>query len=71
MKVYKVTGPTGLETTVQLSDDDAKARGLKSSDQVGEVDDVVQDVNTVGVSKAAVASNKQADPANKSVGGSK
>lgn len=81
MKVYKVTGPAGLDTTVQLSDEDAKARGLKSSDQVGEVDDAVRDFNTVGVDdkdhveriehgvttdgKADVPSNKSATPANK------
>lgn len=67
MKVYKVTGPAGLETTVQLSDEDAKERGLSSSDVVGKIDDVSPDVNTAGV-KESSAENKSASPANKGSG---
>lgn len=65
MKVYEVTGPAGLKTTVQLSDEDAKERGLKASDQVGEVDDHSPDVNKVGVSKSTTAENKATTASNK------
>ena len=80
MKVYKMIGPAGLETTVQLSDEDAKARGLKASDVVDETEPSQRDFNTVGVDKehaeriehgvtsdgkAAVPSNKSETPANK------
>lgn len=69
MKVYEVTGPAGLKTTVQLSDEDAKERGLKASDQVGEVDDHSPDVNTVGVDeKSTAAANKATTASNKAVG---
>lgn len=50
MRVYTVTGPSG-DYTVQLSDDDAKARGLTSAAE--------------SPSKAKQPANKQATPANK------
>jgi len=67
-------GPSGLETTVQLSDEDAKARGLKSSDVVDETQPSQRDFNTLGVDKehaeriehGITADGKAAVPANKS-----
>lgn len=53
MKQYTITGPAGIETTVQLSDEEAKARGLKPDAPVE--------------SKAKKPANKAAAPANKAV----
>lgn len=49
MKEYTITLPDGIETTVLLTDEDAKARGLTHESS----------------SKAKQPANKQASPANK------
>ena len=57
VREYKVT-IDGVETQLQLSDEDAERRGLKSADAVG--------------AKARTAANKQAKaPVNKSPGATK
>lgn len=51
MKEYTITVADGMETTVLLSDEDAKARGLTPT--------------AAASSKAKQPANKQAAPANK------
>lgn len=53
MQEYTITADSGMETTVLLSDEDAKARGLTAADA------------TKASSKAKQPANKQATPANK------
>lgn len=53
MKEYTITSDSGMETTVLLSDEDAKARGLSASD-----------VNEPA-SKQATPANKAAAPQDK------
>ena len=72
MKEYKFTPADGMETTVLLSDEDAKVRGLKASDSVEAVkakaDQAEADAEAAkraAEAKAAHAANKQAAPANK------
>lgn len=56
MKEYTITLPDGMETTVLLTDEDAKARGLKPA---------------AAASKSGKPANKAQQPANKSAATSK
>jgi hypothetical protein len=58
LKEYKTQGPTGMEITVQLSDEDAERWGLSASD-------VVKRPAKKAAAKQAAPANKAADPEDK------
>lgn len=59
-KEYTITAENGIETTVLLSDEDAKARGLTGGKAVDPAD-----MQADPSDKGFAAANKAASPANK------
>jgi hypothetical protein len=66
MKEYEVLGPTGMEITVKLSDEDAAKAGLKASDAVKRP---VKSKQAAPQNKQAQPSDKRVEAASKSFGG--
>lgn len=74
MKEYAITVPNGMDTTVLMSDDDAKRAGLLSdTGTVNKAADPAKQPDLTAAQKAEAASkaeaeakNKQANPENKS-----
>lgn len=64
LKEYRTTGPTGMEITVQLSDEDAERWGVSSSDVVKSGRKQAAPQN-----KQAQTSDKRAEAVSKSFGG--
>jgi hypothetical protein len=70
LKEYKTTGPTGMEITVQLSDDDAERWGLSASDVVKRPKKAAAAKQAAPEDKQAQPSDKRAEVVSKSFGGS-
>lgn len=66
MQEYAITVPNGMDTTVLLSDEDAKRAGLLSDTGVkAPPADPAKQPDATAAAKAAAAANKSATPENK------
>lgn len=68
-KEYKTLGPTGMEITVKLSDEDAERWGLSSKDRVTRTSR--KQAAPQNKSATSVTSDKQAEAAKQAFGGDK
>lgn len=60
-KEYSISVPDGMETTVLLSDEDAKARGLKASDKAPAAEKAKTPANKQHPAPQNKAADKAAD----------